>query len=295
MNKELKAGDLIPNVQITPYGDYKNVTTSGREVVQHCDKEAFDKIVEAFDKELIVDVDHQSELTDNTEAAGWITTVRVDEEKGLVGDIKVSELGAKLLNGLNYRFGSPAFILDEDDRPVKLTSFALTNRPALTDIDPVYNQAPKSAEVLIQDATQDTTLNSEKDTEDMNPELVKMLGLPDDATPEMVMDSVSKMVNSLAEIKKGEEEKKLNDEADAFVKDLPDDLKETVKNSYKKNPEVATEVVNAVKEKLALVQEAVLNKKEAEKPTITSAWEVYNSLPQSQKLDYAKKHKDELK
>ena len=57
----------------------------------------------------------------------------------------------------------------------------------------------------------------------------------------------------------------------------------------------APEVVNAVKEKLALAQEAVLNKKEAEKPTIASAWEVYNSLPQSQKLDYAKKHKDELK
>ena len=54
-------------------------------------------------------------------------------------------------------------------------------------------------------------------------------------------------------------------------------------------------MVNAVKEKLALAQEAVLNKKEAEKPTIASAWEVYNSLPQSEKLDYAKKHKDELK
>lgn len=294
MNKELKAGDLIPNVQITPYGDYENVTTSGRKVTQHCDRQAFESIVNAFTKELIVDVDHQSELTDNTEAAGWLTTIRVDDEKGLVGDIKVSERGAKLLNGLNYRFGSPAFILDENDRPVQLTSFALTNRPALTDIDPVYNQAPRNEEIIIPDATPETDLNSDKETI-MNQELNKLLGLPEDATPEMVIESVTKVVNSLAEIKKGEEEKKLNDEADAFVKDLPEDLKETVKNSYIKNPEVATEVVNAVKEKLALAQEAVLNKQEAEKPTITSAWEVYNSLPQSEKLDYAKKHKDELK
>lgn len=298
MNKELKAGDIIPNVQITPYGEYDNVTTDGRKVTQHCDRQAFENIVNAFTKELIVDVDHQSELTDNTEAAGWITTIRVDDEKGLVGDIKVSELGAKLLNGLNYRFGSPAFLLDENDRPMELTSFALTNRPALTDIAPVYNSAPKKEAVIISAEKPSDILNTETKTETedtMNPELIKLLGLPEDATSEMVLESVTKVVNSLAEIKKGEEEKKLNEEADAFVKDLPDDLKETVKNSYKKNPEVASEVVNAVKEKLAMVKEAVLNKKEAEAPKQLSAWETYNSLPQDQKLAYAKKHKDELK
>lgn len=295
MNKELKAGDVIPNVQITPYGDYKNVTTSGREVVQHCDREAFENIVNAFDKELIVDVDHQSELTDNTEAAGWLTSVKVDDEKGLVGDIKVSELGAKLLNGLNYRFGSPAFLLDENDRPMKLTSFALTNRPALTDISPVYNskKTEQTGEKVIISGEQPSDILNTEDTR-MKEELIKMLGLPEDATDEMVKDCIKKTVNELADIRKGEAEKKLNAEADAFVKDLPDDLKETVKNSYKKNPEVATEVVNAVKEKLALAKEAVLNKQEAEKPTITSAWETYNSLPQDQKLAFAKKHKDEL-
>lgn len=292
MNKELKAGDVIPNVQITPYGDYDNVTTDGREVTQHCDKQAFENIVNAFDKELIVDVDHQSELTDNTEAAGWITTLKVDEEKGLVGDIKVSELGAKLLNGLNYRFGSPAFLLDENDRPMKLTSFALTNRPALTDIAPVYNSAPKQETVIISAENPPSILNSE-DT--MKEELIKMLGLPEDATEEMVKDCIQKTVNALAEIRKGEEEKKLNEEADEFVKDLPEDVKDSIRNSYLKDKDVATEIVNAVKDKLALASQTVLNKAEAEKPTITSAWETYNSLPQDQKLAFAKTHKDELK
>lgn len=294
MNKELKAGDVIPNVQITPYGDYDNVTASGRKVTQHCDKQAFENIVNAFDKELIVDVDHQSELTDNTEAAGWLTTLKVDEEKGLVGDIKVSELGAKLLNGLNYRFGSPAFLLDEDDRPMKLTSFALTNRPALTDIAPVYNSAPKTEEgqdKLIISGDTPSILNSE-DT--MKEELIKMLGLPEDATEEMVKDSIQKTINTLAEIRKGEEEKKLNEEADEFVKDLPEDVKDSIRNSYLKDKDVATEIVNAVKDKLALASQTVLNKAEAEKPTITSAWETYNSLPQDQKLAFAKKHKNEL-
>lgn len=293
MNKQLKAGDIIPNVQITPYGDYDNVTASGRKVTQHCDRQAFDSIVNSFDKELIVDVDHQSELTDNTEAAGWITTVKVDDEKGLVGDIKVSELGAKLLNGLNYRFGSPAFLLDQDDRPMKLTSFALTNRPALTDIAPVYNSAPKEdKERIISGENTPSILNSE-DT--MKEELIKMLGLPEDATEEMVKESIQKTVNTLADIRKAEEEKALNAEADAFVKDLPDDLKDSIRNSYIKDKDVATEIVNAVKDKLALASQTVLNKAEAEKPSITSAWETYNSLPQDQKLAFAKTHKDELK
>lgn len=295
MNKELKAGDLIPNVQITPYGDYKNVTTSGREVVQHCDREAFENIVNAFDKELIVDVDHQSELTDNTEAAGWLTSVKVDDEKGLVGDIKVSELGAKLLNGLNYRFGSPAFLLDENDRPMKLTSFALTNRPALTDISPVYNskKTEQTGEKVIISGEQPSDILNTEDTR-MKEELIKMLGLPEDATEEMVKESIQKTINTLADIRKGEEEKALNAEADAFVKDLPDDLKDSIRNSYLKDKDVATEIVNAVKDKLALASQTVLNKAEAEKPTITSAWETYNSLPQDQKLAFAKKHKNEL-
>lgn len=289
MNKELKAGDLIPNVQIAPFGEYKNVTTSGREVTQHCDKEAFERIVAAFDKELIVDVEHKSELTDDTEAAGWIQKVKVDDERGLVGDIKVSAKGAELLNGLNYRFGSPAFLLDENDRPMVLTSFALTNRPAMEDIDPVYNRKP----IIKGETGESITLNKEQE-DPMNEELKKMLGLPEDATNEMVLECVQKTVNELAEIRKGEEDKKLDEEADEFVKDLPEDIKESVKNSYKANKEVTSTIMNAVKDKLALAQETVLNKKEAEAPKTISAWDTYNSLPQEQKLAYAKKHKAEL-
>ena len=209
-----------------------------------------------------------------------------------MGDIKVSAKGAELLNGLNYRFGSPAFLLDEDDRPMELTSFALTNRPALTDIDPVYNSKPH--EPIISGEIAEQTLNT--NSEDiMKEELIKMLGLPEDATDEMVKECVQKTVNSLTEIRKAEADKQLNEEADAFVKDLPDDIKDSVKNSFIKDKDVATEIVNAVKDKLALASQAVLNKAEAEKPTLQSAWEIYNSLPQDKKLAYAKEHKDELK
>ena len=302
MNKDLKAGDVIESVQIAPFGEYKNRTTEGREVTQICDKAAFENIVKNFDKELIVDVEHKSELTDDSEAAGWLSNLRVDDTRGLVGDIKVSAKGATLLNGLNYRFGSPAFILDDVDRPEKLLSFALTNRPAMKDIEHVYN-----SEQTASDAKDETIISidtptvgdndlTEKETDTiMNQELIKLLGLPEDSTSEMIMESVTKVVNTLAEIKKGEEEKMLDTEADKFVEDLPEEVRNTIKTSYKENPEVTKVIVNSLKDRLVQKQtEQVLNKEEAETPKITSAWETYNSLPQKQKLEYAIKHKDEL-
>lgn len=302
MNKDLKAGDVIESVQIAPFGEYKNYTTEGREVTQICDKAAFENIVKNFDKELIVDVEHRSELTDDSEAAGWLLNLKVDGTRGLVGDIKVSAKGATLLNGLNYRFGSPAFILDDVDRPEKLLSFALTNRPAMKDIEHVYN-----SEQTASDAKGETIISidaptvgdndlTEKDKDTiMNQELIKLLGLPEDSTSEMIMESVTKVVNTLAEIKKGEQEKMLDTEADKFVEDLPEEVRDTIKTSYKENPEMTKVIVNSLKDRLVQKQtEQVLNKEEAETPKITSAWETYNSLPQKQKLEYAIKHKDEL-
>lgn len=313
MNKELKAGDVIESVQIAPYGEYKNYTTEGREVNQICDKAAFETIVKNFDKELIVDVEHKSELTDDSEAAGWLSNLKVDETRGLVGDIKVSAKGAELLNGLNYRFGSPAFILDEVDRPEKLLSFALTNRPAMRDIEHVYNteqtdnacggddgekdKERKDETIFSNDPpAQETETILETKPDIMNEELIKLLGLPEDATSEMIMESIGKMISELAEIKKGEADKKLDEEADKFVEELPEEVRDTVKNSYKENAELTKTIVNSLKSKIVAPKEdVVMNKEEAKLPDMTSAWETYNSLPQKQKLAYAKKHKDELK
>ena len=302
MNKDLKAGDVIESVQIAPFGEYKNYTTEGREVTQICDKAAFENIVKNFDKELIVDVEHRSELTDDSEAAGWLLNLKVDGTRGLVGDIKVSAKGATLLNGLNYRFGSPAFILDDVDRPEKLLSFALTNRPAMKDIEHVYNSEQTASDakcetiISIDAPTVGDNDLTEKDKDTiMNQELIKLLGLPEDSTSEMIMESVTKVVNTLAEIKKGEQEKMLDTEADKFVEDLPEEVRDTIKTSYKENPEMTKVIVNSLKDRLVQKQtEQVLNKEEAETPKITSAWETYNSLPQKQKLEYAIKHKDEL-
>ena len=146
MNKDLKQGDVIEDVQLAPFGEYPNITTDGRKVNQICDRLAFENVVANFKKELIVDFEHASENTEDSSAAGWIESVKVDDVRGLVANIRVSAKGAEALNGLVYRFGSPAFVLDTTDRPLELLSFALTNRPALTEIEKDYTTQPKRAQ-----------------------------------------------------------------------------------------------------------------------------------------------------
>ena len=84
------AGEVIENVQICPIGDFPN---GGK--MQHCTAEALRNVAEAWRadgaKEILVDFEHSSEQggTSDTSAAAWVSNVRVDPERGLVGDFKL--------------------------------------------------------------------------------------------------------------------------------------------------------------------------------------------------------------
>ena len=301
MNKDLKAGDVIENVQLAPLGEYPAVTTNGKRVDQVCDNKAYDEVARVFNeegREVQVDFDHKSEVTDNTVAAGWIVSVRSDPVRGLLGDIRVSGSGAKALNELDYRFASAAFELAGDGRPQKLLSLALTNRPNMQDIEKVYNCQTGKVENLSTGEEQDMTL-----------EIKQALGLPEDATDAVVLNGIQTLNGKLKEYM----DKEKAAEADAAVSGLPEEVRGSFKQLYADNPEAAKTVINSVaawmqkaaekKEEEAKEQkpeveqpEKVCNSKEAEKPALDSkaAWAAYNSLPQAQKLAYAKEHKAEL-
>lgn len=270
---------MIEGVQLAPFGEYPNITTDGRKVNQICDRLAFENVVANFKKELIVDFEHASENTEDSSAAGWIESVKVDDVRGLVANIRVSAKGAEALNGLVYRFGSPAFVLDNTDRPLELLSFALTNRPALTDIEKVYNTQPK----------QDVSKS-------MSEKILNALGLPADATEEMALESIKGLVGAVEAQKAQEAEKKMDEEAEQFVQDLPSEIHDTIKDAFKKDSELVKTVINSVKPQFAKPEETVLNKAEAEKPSLhDELWATYNSLPQNQKTEFALKHKNEMK
>ena len=303
MNKDLKSGDIIQGVQLAPLGNYPAITTNGRKGDQLCDKQAYDQVAKVFNeqaREIQVDFDHRSEVSDDSSAAGWIVKVWSDDTRGLLGDIKVSGKGAKALNELDYRFASAAFELADDGRPQKLLSLALTNRPNMEDIEKVYNSKMEAGT-----ETEVASLSSSEEQDNMNLEIKQALGLPEDATDAVVLNGIQSLNGKLKEYM----DKEKAAEAEAAVSELPETCREDFKKLYADNPEAAKVVINSVlnafKEKAIVKEEAkpeveqpekVCNSKEAEKPALDSkaAWAAYNSLPQAQKLAYAKEHRAEL-
>lgn len=145
-------------IQLAPVGEYpqiiddENAEGGQREVVQKLDEQAMNTLVANFEQArqdaeakgqkygILVDADHSSETSTNTAAMGWVTKLFVDPEKGLMAEIEPTSLGAEKINGKVYRFVSGAWTLDDDDRPERLVSIGLTNKPNLP-VAPMTNAA----------------------------------------------------------------------------------------------------------------------------------------------------------
>ncbi len=102
-----------------------------------------DAIVNAFDRPLIVDEDHESEqYNGSSEASGWVEELRVVrssdttfDRPGIWGRVDWTPEGALCVQGKSYRYISPAFYRWFDDdgiqHVVKMASVGLTNQPNL--------------------------------------------------------------------------------------------------------------------------------------------------------------------
>lgn len=144
--KKVDAGQET-EVQISPFGRFWQ-TVDDKDVEQICDEFAFEKIVENFAGEILVDREHLSEYErGDTEASAWITKVWIDKIKGLMGTFRWSSRGAELVNGYNYRFLSPCWILDDSGRPNKLLSVGLTNKNNIP-VMPVLNSKKLETETI---------------------------------------------------------------------------------------------------------------------------------------------------
>ena len=272
LKEELKTGDEII-IQIAPYGDFKAETVDKKPITERFDQQSFEKLINIWDgKDIRVDFDHQSEIGDNTQAAGWISKLYVDPEAGLFGTLTVSDAGAKALSGLDYRYVSPVFIFD-DEYPIKLKSVALTNRPRL-DMPAVWNSMPRDEKIVINECTEIGVNNSEKQIMEIS-KLIEILGLPAEATEDDIL-------NAITEIKKMIEEKDAKEEAP--VEEAP---KEEITNCGDKEKEVTNSAE-------VETEKTVVNFAEAQHPALTpeeSMRKEYFSLPGGDaRVEFIKKH-----
>lgn len=136
---------LLENIQIIPYGEVPATSVSGKKVVQHFTLENFKRIIDNLNVErqnspdIVLDLDHSSETTSDTSAAGWLSNFRICQTRGLLADIELTPIGEDAVFNKIYKYLSPAVVVDAQGNPYKLTSVALTNRPRIKHIERIWN------------------------------------------------------------------------------------------------------------------------------------------------------------
>lgn len=298
-------------IEIMPLeGEYKATTIDGTDFLEKFSVESANKIVDNWKKDgekpILCDVDHSSVETSKTQAAGWVTNLWVDESaKRLMGTLQVSESGAELLNGLEYRYVSPVLLFTEDNFPYYLDSIALTNTPRLQELRPVYN----SKKIVNAEETQEeekpeesiVNIDEQKDFALME-ELKKILGLPEEATEEDIKASVAELVEKVKAVAEEEakaEAERLQEEAEEAVNEcgqFEDEKKEEVVNCYKKDPALVKTILNCFAKKTP--SKTVVNAQEAVKPELTDAQKLkaeFDKLPGGQaKVDFMLAHRGKI-
>ncbi len=135
-----------------------------------------------------VDWEHQSEHPDlekpggRAPAAGWIRSLKWKPGEGLFGVVDWTPQGAKDVAQRSYRYVSPVLYSRHwDSRVVAIVSVGLTNNPAIHGIRPLTNKRRYLTEKLGMD---------------LKAQLTVLLGLPEDASDEMVVKTVQDMIEA---------------------------------------------------------------------------------------------------
>lgn len=229
---KVAAGDET-DVLLAPWGTYPQYDPKAKKTVQQVvDRIAAETLAAAFSGEVLVDADHSSSNGGSTEALAWITNVFSDDE-GVFATLKWTDKGAEAVSARRYRFVSPEWTVDDDGRPDRLVACALTNKPNIPG-DPILNSSAGGGSAEPQPNNE--TSNMDK--------LKQMLGLAPDADDAAVEAAVQALLDENASLK----ETAQNAEAEKFAEENEDKCdKETLRNAYLQNPEVARSIVQNMK------------------------------------------------
>ncbi len=239
-------GGSAVRVQLSPFGEF-TLNDGGRKdgTVQHCTRAAFEAVVanwrEAGSPDILVDVDHASARGGTTEAAAWCNALEVGDD-GLYGVFNLTPRGRELVENRAYRFVSPGWTLSEGGTPTRLCSVALTNRPNLP-VRPVVNAGGAGGQ------DPEGPNNQQEGTTSMDlTKIAAALGLTETATEDKILSAIKAMRDAREQAA----EEAANARAEKFADDavkagkIAANAKEAVKAAWRKNPEVAAEMLNSL-------------------------------------------------
>lgn len=258
----VQPGETLPAVQLCPFGNFP-----GEKSMQVCDRAAFEQLIADWRangaKEILMDFEHQSEverIDSDTRAAAWISNLAIDDERGLVGDVKFTDQGAEAVSNRRLRFLSCTWYTDKAGRPTKMTTVALTNKPNIP-VAPILNKGPVPG-VKNVEGKKGSAMDIEK--------LKQALGLPAEATEEQVLAAIKEGQDAkakAAELQAKAEKAALEKEADEFAEaNAKKCNKDVLKAQYIANKDVAKALVAGIPDAPAAPQR-VLNKQTAKTPS----------------------------
>ncbi len=188
-----EAGGVPRDIQLIPAGSFR--ATDGRPtdvpawILTRADAE---RIIAAYANRTnpaVIDFEHQTLLAKTNgqpaPASGWFKTLEwrepsADSPGGLWAvNVDWTAAAARMISGKEYKFISPVFTYDKTGHVQRLLHAALTNDPALDGM---------AAVAAAFDFSSTTTHPDQEHV--MNPEMLKLLGLASDATPEQINAAV---------------------------------------------------------------------------------------------------------
>lgn len=139
-------GEEVPDkVVLTPWGQVES-----QKGVFFVDEESAALVVQAFEEhgtDLPIDYEHQTlggefaSPDGKAPAAGWIKSLSAEPGVGIVGHIDWTQQAREMLAAREYRYLSPVALIRKSDRKlVGIHSAALTNKPAIVDMEPIVNR-----------------------------------------------------------------------------------------------------------------------------------------------------------
>jgi phage I-like protein len=181
-------GVVPTEIQLIPYGNH-DTPKYGLIVVDDESLAAIMSAAAARKNDEVIDFEHQTFSTPPIEApaAGWIKELVNRGRDGIWAVVEWTEKARRMIANKEYRYLSPVTLMRKSDKKVlDILGAGLTNMPNIDGMVPLVNKQS------IQSAAQ-----TAKEEMNMWKELLKLLGLPEDATEAAAMTAVNSMRDAL--------------------------------------------------------------------------------------------------
>lgn len=133
----------------------------------------------------MIDYEHQTlYIQDNGKgnpAAGWITKAEYISGEGLFADVRWTPQATQEIKDGVYRYLSPLFLTDGSGMVIKVLNAALTNRPALHNLQEVMAMSSRFAPFL----------TPKEENPEMKSLLIKLFALSETATDEQITEKLT--------------------------------------------------------------------------------------------------------